>query len=73
MSEPVDLFTITSFFKDDPLRVKKGFNAFNSDRVVNVTVLPGGVIKGKIQASMRNKPNKLVVIISQLSDLFIYL
>lgn len=37
------------------MRVKKGLNAFNSNRVINVSVLPGGIIKGKIQASMKKK------------------
>ena len=67
MSEPVNLFTITSFFRKEPLRVKKGLNAFNSNRVVNVSVLPGGIIKGKIQASMKQKVYQVEV--SELGEL----
>ena len=53
MAEPVNLFTVTSFFSEEPLRVKKGLNAFNSGRVISVSLLPGGILKGKIQASMK--------------------
>ena len=35
--------------------MKKGLNAFNSGRVISVSVLPGGILKGKIQASMKKK------------------
>lgn len=55
MAEPVTLFTITSFFSEVPIRVKKGLNSFNSSKVVSVTVLPGGIIKGSVQASMKKK------------------
>ena len=57
----MNLFTITSFFAKEPLRVRKGLNAFNSDRVMSVSVLPGGVIKGKVQASMRKKSYQVEV------------
>ncbi|XP_062860150.1 uncharacterized protein LOC134322724 isoform X1 [Trichomycterus rosablanca] len=53
MAEPVNLFTITSFFSEAPLRVKKGLNSFNSNRVISVSVLPGGIFKGRVQASMK--------------------
>ena len=33
--------------------MKKGLNAFNSGRVISVSLLPGGILKGKIQASMK--------------------
>ena len=55
MAEPVNLFTITAFFSEIPERVKKGLNLFHSNRVVSVAVLPGGVIKGSVQASQKNK------------------
>lgn len=55
MAEPVNLFTITSFFSEAPLRVIKGLNSFNSDRVMSEAVLPGGIIKGSVQASMKKK------------------
>ncbi|CAL8293050.1 unnamed protein product [Arctogadus glacialis] len=55
MAEPVNLFTITSFFSETPERVKKGLNSFHSNRVVNVAVLPRGVIKGSVQASQKKK------------------
>ena len=54
MAEPVNLFTITSFFSETPERVKKGLNSFHSNRVVSV-VLPRGVIKGSVQASQKKK------------------
>lgn len=53
--EQVTLFTITSFFSEVPIKVKKGFNSYNSSKVVCVTVLPGGIIKGSVQASMKKK------------------
>ncbi len=53
MAEPVNLFTITSFFSEAPARVKKGLNSFNSNRVASVAVLPDGVIKGSVQASQK--------------------
>ena len=55
MAEPVNLFTITAFFSEIPERVKKGLNLFHSNRVASVAVLPGGVIKGSVQASQKNK------------------
>ena len=35
--------------------MKKGLNAFNSSRVLSVNLLPGGIIKGRVQASMKKK------------------
>ncbi|CAL8269567.1 unnamed protein product [Arctogadus glacialis] len=55
MAEPVNLFTITSFFSETPERVKKGLNSFHSNRVVSVAVLPRGVIKVSVQASQKKK------------------
>ncbi|CAL9684760.1 unnamed protein product [Knipowitschia caucasica] len=53
--EPVTFFTVTSYFADIPKSVKKGLNSYNSNRVVNVSVLAGGSVKGKVQASMKSK------------------
>lgn len=44
MAVLVTLFTITSFFSEAPLAVKKGFNSFNSNRVVSVDHHSGGII-----------------------------
>ena len=51
----MNLFTITFFFSEVPLRVKKGLHSFNSSRVMSVAVLPGGIIEGSAQASMKKK------------------
>ncbi|XP_030293203.1 uncharacterized protein LOC115593731 [Sparus aurata] len=61
MAELVNLFTVTSFFSEAPLRVKKGLNSFNANRVMSVAVLPGGIIKGSVQASMKKKVYKVEV------------
>ncbi|KAK7907110.1 hypothetical protein WMY93_015722 [Mugilogobius chulae] len=53
--EPVTFFTVTSYFADFPKSVKRGLNSYNSNKVVNVSVLAGGSLKGKVQASMKNK------------------
>ncbi|CAL9699739.1 unnamed protein product [Knipowitschia caucasica] len=53
--EPVTFFTVTSYFADIPKSVKKGLNSYNSNRVVNGSVLAGGSVKGKVQASMKSK------------------
>ena len=55
MAEPVNLFTIASFFMDDPNLVKKGLNSFESGRVRSVSVSGDGMLIGKIGASMRKK------------------
>lgn len=61
MTEPVNLYTITSFFGEAPLRVKKGLNAFNSGHVLSVVVQPGGIFRGKVQASMKKKTYEVEV------------
>lgn len=61
MAELVNLFTIPSFFADSSFRVKKGLNSFNSNRVVSVCVLPGGMIKGTVQVSMKKTEYKVEV------------
>lgn len=53
--EPVTFFTVPSYFADFPNSVKRGLNSYNSNRVVNVSVLPGGSLRGKVQASMKSK------------------
>lgn len=55
MSEPVNLFTITHFFMDEPNAVKKGLNSFESGRVASVTVSSDGFVLGKVGASMKKK------------------
>ena len=55
MSEPVNLFTITSFFKDDPNMVKKGLNSFDSGRILSVKVADDGMVAARVKASMKNK------------------
>ncbi|KAL0973601.1 hypothetical protein UPYG_G00206910 [Umbra pygmaea] len=61
MAEPVNLFTITSFFSESPYRDKKGLNAFNSNRVISVAVYSGGIIRGRVQASMKKRIYKVEV------------
>jgi len=53
--EPVNLFTITSFFHDEPNVVKKGLNSYESGRICYVCVGDNGVIVGKVGASMKKK------------------
>ena len=48
--EPVTFFTVTSYFADFPKSVKRGLNSYNSNKVVNVSVLAGGSLKGKVQS-----------------------
>ena len=66
--EPVTFFTVTSYFADTPKSVKKGLNSYNSNRVVNVSVLAGGSLKGKVQASMKSKVYEVEVRSRLLSD-----
>ena len=55
MSEPVNLFTITSFFKDDPNMVKKGLNSVDSGRIISVKISDDGMMAARVKASMKNK------------------
>lgn len=57
----VNLFMITSFFSEAPLRVKKGVHFFQSNGVVSVAVLPGVSIKGRVQASMKKRTYEVEV------------
>lgn len=59
--EPVTLFTVTSYFTDFPKSVKKGLNSYNSNRVINVSLMPGGTLTGKVQASMKKKSYEVEV------------
>ncbi len=53
MAELVNLFTITSFLVRQHVGYKKELNCFNCNRVISAAVLPGSIIKGSFQASMK--------------------
>lgn len=50
-------FTVASHFTSFPKSVKKGLN-YSSNKVVNVVIMPGGSLKGKVQASMKVAQHK---------------
>lgn len=53
--EPVTFYTVTAYFTDFPKSVQKGLNSYNSNRVITVSLMSGGSLTGKVQASMKKK------------------
>ena len=53
MAEPVTVVTLTIFFSDALDELKKGFDSFQSGKVMSGTVCmhPGGIIEGKVLGS----------------------
>ena len=51
--EPVTFYTVTAYFSDFPKSVQKGLNSYNSNRVLSVSSMAGGCLRGKVQASMK--------------------
>lgn len=76
MARIISFCMIAEFFKDNMKQLSKGENAYNSGYVKNMIFDPEvspAVLRGSVQASMKNKLYKVEVIIAVIKRIILFL